>query len=90
MESLWAAVLVGGLALIGTLIGHCVTHKGNLQSNRAMTEVIVYRIDKLEEKVEIHNNLVDRAYCLEREMELVKGRLAHKKEQIAKMEEMLK
>ena len=90
MDAFWSAVLVGGLALIGTLIGHFVTHKSNVQSTKSMTEVIVYRIDILEKKVELHNNLVDRAYCLEGELTMVKEKLHRGKERIEKMEERLK
>lgn len=54
-------VIVGILSLIGTLIG---TLGGILASNK----LTVYRIERLEEKVNKHNNLIERTYKLEGRM----------------------
>lgn len=54
-------VIVGLLALIGTLAG---TFGGILTANKLIT----YRIERLEEKVNKHNNLIDRTYILEGRM----------------------
>lgn len=54
-------VIVGILSLIGTLIG---TLGGILASNK----LIVYRIERLEEKVNKHNNVVERTFQLEGRM----------------------
>lgn len=51
-------VVVGILSLIGTLAG---TFGGIVTSNKLIT----YRIERLEEKVNKHNNLVERTYKLE-------------------------
>ena len=51
-------VIVGILALIGTLAG---TFGGILTANKLTT----YRIERLEEKVNKHNNLIERTYKLE-------------------------
>lgn len=53
-ESIWVSII----SLLGTLGG---TLGGILVSNR----VTVYRIAQLEEKVNKHNNLVERTYRLE-------------------------
>lgn len=51
-------VIVGILALIGTLAG---TFGGILTANKLTT----YRIERLEEKVNKHNNLIERTFRLE-------------------------
>lgn len=54
-------VIVGLLALIGTLAG---TFGGILTANKLIT----YRIERLEEKVNKHNNVMERTYMLEGRM----------------------
>ena len=54
-------VIVGLLALIGTLAG---TFGGILTANKLTT----YRIERLEEKVNKHNNLIERTFKLEGRM----------------------
>lgn len=54
-------VIVGILALIGSLVG---TFGGILTANKLIT----YRIERLEEKVNKHNNLIERTYKLEGRM----------------------
>lgn len=54
-------VIVGLLALIGTLVG---TFGGILTANKLTT----YRIERLEEKVNKHNNIIERTYILEGQM----------------------
>ena len=56
---IWVAIL----SLVGTLIG---TLGGILVTNKLTT----YRIEKLEQKVDKHNNLVERTYKLEKEQEV--------------------
>ena len=54
-------VLVGILSLAGTVLGSSL---GVIASSR-LTQ---YRIQKLEEKVQKHNNLIERTYKLEGEV----------------------
>lgn len=54
-------VIVGILALIGTLVG---TFGGILTANKLTT----YRIERLEEKVNKHNNIIERTFKLEGRM----------------------
>lgn len=60
-EVLSDTVLVGLLSLAGTVLGSSL---GVIASSR-LTQ---YRIQKLEEKVQKHNNLIERTYKLEGEM----------------------
>ena len=57
-------VLVAVLSLVGTLIG---SFSGIIAANK----LVNYRLQQLEQKVQAHNNLVERTYHLESDMELV-------------------
>ena len=52
------SIVVAILSLVGTLIGSMT---GILTANK----LVNYRLKKLEEKVQAHNNLVERTYKLE-------------------------
>ena len=53
-------IIIAVLSLIGTLAG-------SYFSNRAGQKLIAYRIEKLEEKVDKHNAVIERTYKLEEE-----------------------
>lgn len=55
-------VLIAILSLCGTLLG---TMGGIVATNKLVT----YRLEQLEKKVQAHNNLVERTYRLEGQME---------------------
>lgn len=59
-----STIVVGILSLIGTLVG---TLSGIFINNK----LTIYRIDKLEEKVSTHNNLIDRMYKVESRVTLL-------------------
>nr|DAQ22436.1 MAG TPA: hemolysin [Caudoviricetes sp.] len=52
------AVIVALLSLAGTLIGSYL-------SSRKSAALLAYRLEQLEQKVQAHNNLIDRTYKLE-------------------------
>lgn len=54
----YSSIIVGVLALAGTLIG-------SLISNNKTQALVTYRLQQLEAKVNKHNNLVERMYNLE-------------------------
>ena len=58
-------IVVGILSLTGTLIGSLA---GIMTSNKLM----LYRIDRLEEKVNKHNNLIERMYECEKNIDIIK------------------
>lgn len=61
-------VVVALLSLIGTFIG---TLGGILATQRLVT----YRLQKLEEKVDKHNNLIDRMYKIESRVTLLEDEM---------------
>ena len=64
----WTALIVGVLAFIGTLIGAYA-------SNNKNQALVVYRLQQLEEKVNKHNQVIERTYKIEEHEELVDERI---------------
>lgn len=60
-DSIMVALITGAVSLVGSLISMCVS----LAKTKQNSELTLYRIDQLEEKVSKHNNLVERTYRLE-------------------------
>ena len=54
-------ILVALLSLVGTLVG---SFSGIIAANK----LVNYRLQQLEQKVQAHNNLVERTYRLEGQM----------------------
>jgi len=61
-------IVIGLLSLCGTLIG---TFGGILASNKLTN----YKIDVLSDRVDKHNNLIDRMYKVEEEIEIIKEKI---------------
>lgn len=61
-------IVIGVLSLCGTLIG---TLGGILASNKLTN----YRIQQLEEKVNKHNNLIDRMYKVENRVSIIEDEI---------------
>ena len=57
-------VIVAVIGLIGTLASVYFV-------NKKTTALILYRVDQLEQKVNKHNNLIDRMYKAESNIELI-------------------
>ena len=74
-EAVIVALTTGGLSLIGTIITVLVTNRSTakelfaqLDKHQAVTDT---KIDNLAEKVAKHNNLIERTFKLEGEMQEV-------------------
>ena len=61
-------IIIGVLALIGTLGGSYLSH-------RRSTAIIAYRLEQLEKKVDKHNKFAERMPVLEEQMKVVNHRL---------------
>ena len=57
-------IIVAVIGLIGTLASVYFV-------NKKTTALILYRVDQLEQKVNKHNNLIDRMYKAESNIELI-------------------
>lgn len=61
-------IIIGVLALIGTLGGSYLSH-------RRSTAIIAYRLEQLEKKVDKHNKFAERMPVVEEQMKVVNHRL---------------
>ena len=59
----YSNIIVAALALIGTLVGSYMSHSKT-------TALISFRLEQLEQKVNLHNNAVERLYMAEKTLEL--------------------
>ena len=75
MKEAASTIIVAVLALAGTLGG---SYMGVRQSNK----LVNFRIDKLEEKVDRHNQLVERMSLAERDIKAAHKRIDNLKERI--------
>lgn len=67
-ETVLAAVITAGFAFLGVYM-----------SNRKQTALVAYRLEKLEEKVDKHNNVVERMYRLEEQVKNLQAEVSELK-----------
>lgn len=61
-------IIVAIIAFLGSLIG-------NYLSNNKNQALIAYRLEQLEKKVNLHNNVIERTYELEKKVEVIETKL---------------
>jgi hypothetical protein len=76
-----SAIIVGALALIGTIIG-------NLIGNNKTAALVSYRLEQLEKKVNLHNNAVERLYKAEQAIEVQKEQIKGANHRLEDLEHM--
>lgn len=64
----YSAIIVGALALVGTIVG-------NLIGSSKTAALVTYRLEQLEKKVQLHNNAVERLYKVEQTIEVQKEKI---------------
>ena len=65
MITIWAAALSAAASLIVCLINNHYTRIEAEKKHDATIMLVTYRLEQLEKKVELHNNLVERMYKVE-------------------------
>lgn len=63
-----STIIVAIIAFLGTVAGSFMAH-------RKTTALIVYRLEQLERKVDLHNNAVERIYELESRADVIDEKL---------------
>lgn len=79
----WSVIIVGVLALTGTLVG-------SYMSNNKNKALVVYRLQQLEEKVDKHNKVIERTYKIEEHEEIIDERIKVINHRIDDLEELHK
>ena len=64
-ETILVAVITAGFAFLGVYM-----------SNRKQAALVAYRLEKLEAKVDKHNNVVERMYRLEEQVKSLKTEMS--------------
>jgi predicted nuclease with TOPRIM domain len=77
-------IIVALITCGGTLCGVWLQ---NRKHNRDITELIEYRVSKLEEKQDKHNNLIERVYEIEGAINLLDDRVKAANRRIKDLEE---
>jgi hypothetical protein len=75
----WSAVIVGGLAFLGTLAGAYF-------ANKKQTAIWAYRLEELEKKVDKHNQVIERTYELESRADVIDEQIKVANHRIADLE----
>ena len=76
----WIAdIVIAVLALAGTL-------GGAYFANRRSAALVLYRLEQLEKKVDLHNKVIDRTYALEKRSELLDERDRELERRLAALE----
>ena len=61
-------IIVAIIAFLGSLIG-------NFLSNNKNQALIAYRLEQLEKKVDLHNQVIERTYQLEKEVKVIETKI---------------
>ena len=72
--------------IIIAMIGFLGSGVGSILGILASNKLTVYRIDQLEEKVNKHNNLIERTYQLEKQESILEEKIAILSDQLEKLE----
>lgn len=76
----YSSIIVGVLALAGTLTG-------SLISNNKTQALVSYRLQQLEDKVNKHNNLIERMYNLEEKQAIIDEQIKVANHRISDLED---
>ena len=78
----YSSIIVGVLALAGTLIG-------SMMANNKTQALVTYRLQQLEEKVNKHNNLVERMYKMEEKQMVMEEQMLHLGKDIERLDDSM-
>lgn len=87
---IWVAIITSGLSLVGVLATVIWGNKKNEQNVKEQTDLTLYRISQLEQKVNKHNNLIERMYKLEERVNVDEEKIKVANNRIRDLEDELK
>lgn len=89
-EGVIVAIITAGLSLVGVIITVVYGNKKTQQTIQAQTDLTLYRLDKLEEKQDKHNNVIERMYKVEEDISLLKEKVKVENHRIDDLEQFHK
>lgn len=66
METMWATIAAALISAAAAILVSVIQH-------RKSTALIEYKVDELKKEVEKHNNLVERTFKLEKDIEVIRN-----------------
>ena len=72
MQQIWVAVVSGLCVAIPSVIA-------TISSNKRNNDLVIYRINELDEKVQKYNNLKDRMIVVEKDIAIIKSEVKEMK-----------
>lgn len=70
MQQIWVAIVSGLCVAVPSVIA-------TISSNKRNNDLVLYRINELDEKVHAHNNLIDRMYKAEQNIKVLEEKISH-------------
>lgn len=89
-EGVIVAIITAGLSLVGVIITVVYGNKKTQQAIQAQTDLTLYRIDRLEEKQDKHNSVIERMYKVEEDISLLKEKVKVENHRIDDLEQFHK
>lgn len=86
MASFVSALISAAAAIIVCIINSRTQHKKLLAELDKKDAIQEYRIKQLEEKVDKHNNLIERTYILERDGSVMREKISNVEKKIESLE----
>lgn len=68
MQAIWTAIISGLCVAVPSVIA-------TISSNKRNNDLVLFRINELDEKVHEHNNLIDRMYRIESRVTLLEDNI---------------
>ena len=70
MQAIWTAIISGLCVAVPSVIA-------TISSNKRNNDLVLYRIEELDKKVHEHNNLIDRMYRVEKDIQVIQEKMSH-------------
>ena len=70
MQGIVTAIISGLCVAVPSVIA-------TISSNKRNNDLVIYRINELDEKVHAHNNLIDRMYKAEKDIKILEEKIGH-------------
>ena len=67
---IWVAIITGVCSVLGVIITVVWGNKKSAKTAERQTELTLYRIDQLEQKVNKHNNVIERTFEIEKRLDV--------------------